>query len=961
MIEPHDAMKKFLVYASKLKGDEKGEAQVFCDRFFQAFGHEGFKEAGAEAESRQKRGKGKGTGFIDLLWRPRLLLEMKRRGEKLQKHYSQAFDYWLRAVPQRPKYVVLCNFDEFWIYDFDIQLEHPVDVIKLDDLPARYTAFNFMFPLERKPQFQNNRVDVTKVAAQKVANVYNSLIKRKVAPATAQRFVLQCVVAMYSEDAELLKPPGIFLELLGECIDGTESSYDLIGGLFRQMNTKAPAAGGRYKEVRYFNGGIFEVVEPLELNETELKLLKSAAEEKWDRIQPAIFGTIYQDCLGKNDRHAQGAHYTSEADIQKVVLPTIVRPWEARIDSAKTLKELTALLNELRTVTVLDPACGSGNFLYVAYREIVRLEFKLMARIHEEFGAKAKALIGTRSGISIKRFFGIEKNPLSVELAKVTLVLAKETTISDMQQWIGTYQTELPFEVDSPLPLDNLNANILCDDALFCEWPEADVYIGNPPFQSKNKAQEEYGAAYMAEVRAEHPEVPGRADYCVYWLRRVHEALKSGQRAGLVGTNTIRQNYSRVGGLDHIVKNGGTITEAVSTQVWSGDAVVNVSIVNWIKGEAKGIKRLYFQDGDNLDSPWRVVELPRINSALSAGFDVTTATPLEANKTSGLCLQGQTHGHEAFLVAPAQAARWIQDEAKNDEVLFPYMIGNDLLSDTPRPSRYVIDFHPRDVIESSAYRKPFKHLESTSLLADRQVAYEEERERNKELRTANPTAKGNKHHENFLKKWWLLSYPREELIAAIRALPRYIACVRVTKRPIFVFLHTSINPGDALQVFTAADDYSFGIVQSGLHWHWFTARCSTMKRDPRYTSDTVFDTFPWPQAPSKGAVKAVAAAAVELRRVRTKAISQTGHSLRELYRLLERPGSNPLKDAQADLDSAVRLAFGMGKRDEALQFLLELNQALAAKEESGEAITGPGLPPTFKDSKLLITSDCIHP
>jgi hypothetical protein len=263
-------MRKFVQYATALKGDEKGEAQVFCDRLFQAFGHEGFKEAGAEAESRQKRGKG--TGFIDLLWKPRLLLEMKKRGEKLQKHYSQAFDYWLRSVPYRPKYVMLCNFDEFWIYDFDLQLEHPVDTVTLAELPSRYTALNFMFKIERKPQFQNNRVDVTKKAAQQVANVYNSLVKRKINPAVAQRFILQSVVAMYSEDAELLKPPGLFLELLTDCLEGRANSFDLIGGLFRQMNSKTQASGGRYKEVRYFNGGIFEDVEPLELQSNCLNL-----------------------------------------------------------------------------------------------------------------------------------------------------------------------------------------------------------------------------------------------------------------------------------------------------------------------------------------------------------------------------------------------------------------------------------------------------------------------------------------------------------------------------------------------------------------------------------------------------------------------------------------------------------------------------------------------------------------
>lgn len=285
IIEP---ISTFVGYARTLKGDEKGEAQVFCDRLFQAFGHGGYKEAGATLEYRVK-GQGKSTKFADLLWRPRLLIEMKKRGEKLQKHYTQAFEYWLQLVPQRPKYVVLCNFDEFWIYDFDLQLNDPVDTIALGDLPNRYTAFNFLFPVEKKPQFGNNRVDVTRAAADQVAAAFNSLIARGENRKQAQRFALQCVVAMFSEDAELL-PRGLFSELLDDCRGG-ESSYDLIGGLFRQMNTESPARGGRFKNVRYFNGGIFQTIHPVELNPDEIALLLKAAEENWSKVQPPIFGT----------------------------------------------------------------------------------------------------------------------------------------------------------------------------------------------------------------------------------------------------------------------------------------------------------------------------------------------------------------------------------------------------------------------------------------------------------------------------------------------------------------------------------------------------------------------------------------------------------------------------------------------------------------------------------------------
>jgi len=679
-----EPIREFIEYARTLNGDEKGEAQVFCDRLFKAFGHGGYKEAGATLEFRVKGAKS--TKFADLLWRPRLLMEMKKRGEKLQKHYSQAFEYWLQLVPQRPKYVILCNFDEFWIYDFDSQLNDPVDTVTLEELPQRYTAFNFLFPVEKKPQFGNNRVDVTRAAAANVAGVFNSLAARGENREQAQRFALQCVVAMFSEDAELL-PRGLFSELLDDCKRG-ESTYDLIGGLFRQMNSDSPARGGRYKGVRYFNGGIFQAVTPLELNPEEIGLLLTAADEDWSKVQPPIFGTLFQSSMGKERRHAFGAHFTSEADIQKVVLPTIVRPWRERIEATKTLKELRALLEELRCFRVLDPACGSGNFLYVAFRELKRLELSLMAKIHAEFGRKAQQAVGTRSLVSTKQFFGIDKEEFAVELAKVTLMIAKELAIDESQAWIDSEQLDLPIEFDAALPLDNLDENITAADALFCKWPKADAIVGNPPFQSKNKMQQEYGPAYLNRLREAYPEVPGRADYCVYWFRKSHDALHAGGHAGLVGTNTIRQNYSREGGLDYIVGHGGTITEAVSSQVWSGDAVVHVSIVNWLKGEQAEKKKLFTQVGDDTDSPWQVVEVDTISPALSASFDVTQAQRLRANSDSEVCYQGQTHGHEGFLLGPSEAEALLKASAKNADALFPYLNGDELLSyHPPTPQR----------------------------------------------------------------------------------------------------------------------------------------------------------------------------------------------------------------------------------------------------------------------------------
>ena len=204
-----EALTEFQKYArDHITGDEKGEAQVFLDRLFIGFGHKGHKEAGATLEQRIKKNDSKGTAFADLLWKPRVLIEMKKRGAKLQLHYRQAFDYWLNAVPNRPRYVVLCNFDEFWIYDFDRQLNEPVDQVGLEEIHTRYPALNFMFPVEKAPVFENDREAVSKRAAFQMAELYKQLTRRP--PATrlsredAQRLTLQLVIAMFAEDIDLL-------------------------------------------------------------------------------------------------------------------------------------------------------------------------------------------------------------------------------------------------------------------------------------------------------------------------------------------------------------------------------------------------------------------------------------------------------------------------------------------------------------------------------------------------------------------------------------------------------------------------------------------------------------------------------------------------------------------------------------------------------------------------------------
>ena len=892
-----------------------------------------------------------------------MLIEMKRRGEKLYHHYQQAFNYWLNATPNRPRYVVLCNFDEFWIYDLDKQLNEPVDIVALSDLPRRYPALNFLFPDNPKPVFGNDLEAVSRNAADKIAQLLNRLVNRGIDRANARRFVLQLVVAMFAEDIDLL-PANVVYQLVDDCLNKGQSAYDLFGALFSQMNSHAPAKGGRFQGVPYFNGGVFQIINPIDLEVEELELIggdSGAATKDWSRVNPAIFGTIFQQSMQAADRHAYGAHFTCEADILRIINPTIVEPWRQKIRTTSTMSGLLTLRHDLMNFKVLDPACGSGNFLYVAYRELARVETALIAKLKQTISSRNfQKHVKSVSLLSPRQFFGIDRDIFGVELAKVTLMLAKKLALDEAIDALEHEQIELPLQADDALPLDNLDANIACADALLTDWPEVDAIIGNPPYQSKNKIQQELGPAYVNNVRSMFPGVDGRADYCIYWFRKAHDHLNSGQRAGLVGTNTIRQNYSRAAGLDYIVNNGGVIIEAVSSMKWSGDAAVFVSIVNWVKGTYSGRRRLYIQDGNDAAKGWRHKDLNFVGPALSFSKDVTRARTIEANAIVGGCYQGQTHGHKGFLLREAEAEYEVARDPRNTEVIFPYLIANDLVGTKESlPTRHVIDFSPRSVLEAQSYGDLFLRVKRL-VLPGREKAAEKEMERNEMVTAANLNARVNRHHRNFLNSWWQLSYPRRDMLNAISRLDRYIACGCVTARPIFEFVSSDIRPNAALMVFPYDDDYSFGILQSLAHWTWFTNRCSTLKGDPRYTSNTVFDSFPWPQSPTLTAIRKVASAASGLRALRRKLKQQHYLSFRELYRTIELPGASPLKDAHNNLDRAVREAYSVGGSQDLLSFLLDLNQKVACDEAAGKKVLGPGMPATIKDKSELVTVDCVR-
>lgn len=887
-----ESLQKFIDFCKEhITGQERKEAQTFLDRFFKAFGYEGALEAGAKYEEAIKKGSQKGkTGFADLIWKPKVLIEMKQRGEDLNKHYAQAFAYWQRLVPNRPSYVILCNFDEFWIFDFDNQLDEPVDKVALINLVERASAFAFMESGNRTPVFRNNQVEITEIAARRMGELFTILQQRLSKQADseliAQRFILQCVLAMFAQDRGLL-PQDLFIACVQDCLQNKLSSYDIIGGLFREMNQTGITPAGRYKGVDYFNGGLFSTIYPIDLTEKELEFLDVAARQDWSKVRPAIFGNIFEGSVNKKDRHSYGIHYTSESDIMNIVRPTISQYWEERIEEANTLKQLYQLQLDLLNYKVLDPACGSGNFLYIAYQELKRIEQLLIHKIMSKKTTNIDQL--QISFVTPHQFYGMDLNPFAVELARVTLMIARKVAIDKFNL------------TEAALPLDTLDDNIVCKDALFSDWVKADAIIGNPPFLGGKKLRQELGDNYTEKVYQQFPEVKGQTDFCVFWFRKAHNNLDAQGRAGLVGTNSISQNVSRNASLDYIVSQNGFIYEAVSTQVWSGEANVHVSIVNWSKENPAQ----YFLDN---------IQVSRISTSLTNQVSIENTKRLNVNKNYSFesCgLRGK-----GFIVSQEEANKWIMEDPVNQQVLTPMIDGRGLIYPWEKLN-WVIDFANMTIEEASIYEKPFERVKNTV-----------KPEREKQKRASRQ------------KYWWRFGEYAPKMRNAIKNLSGYFAIPKIAKYILFQPVDISILPCEANMVIASQDFYILGILTSNIHRIWVKAQSSTLKGDTRYTNTTCFETFPFPQTPTKKVVEKIRETMIKLHEYRTEQMEKKQWGITQLYNEYFTEPSSQLYKLHQQLDKLAMESYEFNPDDDLLEKLLKLNLELAEKEERGEKIVG---------------------
>ena len=768
-----------------------------------------------------------GDGWADVWKRGCFAWEYKSQGKDLDAAFQQLRQYALAL--ENPPLLIVSDTRRFRIHTNwtnSVSTVHEFTLYELDD-PGTRNLLKWAFSEPERLRPEQTRQALTEQAAATFAELAQGLRDGGHDPQVVAHFVNRLVFCMFAEDVGLL-PDQMFRRLLDQARLRPERFAGMARSLFEAM--KDGGAVG-FEEVAWFNGGLFDDDRALPLDRPQVNAVREAAGLDWSEIDPSILGTLFERGLDPGKRSQLGAHYTDRDKIMQIVEPVIVRPWLAewasckeelsalldRAEKAKSTQtasrrrqeastELRECLERLAAFRVLDPACGSGNFLYLALHALKDLEHRIRVE------AQTLGLQPPFPAVGPANVKGIELNPYAAELARVSV-------------WIGEIQwmRRHGFREDrDPIlkPLDTIECRdaVLTPDGQEPEWPEADVVIGNPPFLGGKRLRGVLGDEYVERLRRLYGErIHGEADLVCHWFDKAGRLVTSSkiERAGLVATNSIGGGRNR-SVLDRIVEQG-TIFDAWSDEPWVVDgAAVRVSLVCFAAEHAELPTRLNGQHS------------PRINADLSAEcVDLTTAVRLPQN--AGAAFMGDIKGGK-FDIPGELAREWLHlpanpNDRPNADVLRPWVNGMDL---NRRPAgKWIVDFGTEmNESEAALYEKPFQHIQATVYPVRR-----ENRQRNRRV------------------FWWRHASPATEMCQALSGLSRYIATTRHSKFRYFVWRDTRTCPDSALVVVARDDDTTFGILHSRFHEIW-SLRLGTwlgVGNDPRYTPTTTFQTFPFPE------------------------------------------------------------------------------------------------------------------
>ncbi len=798
---------------------------------------------------------GAGQGWADVWKRNCFAWEYKAPGKDLGAALRQLMTYALAL--DNPPLLVVSDRGRIEIHTHFTGRPSEVHTITLEEIgqPLNLQKLRWLFesPDNFKPKVTTYAV--TEEAAARMGALAKRLTERGDSPQQVAHFLIQCVFCMFAEDAKLL-PQKLFETVLDKSNPDGAKARSRLTALFEAMRD-----GGEFalNEIPWFNGGLFAQIDVPALATADVVQLLDAARMDWGAIEPAILGTLFERGLNPDMRSQLGAHYTDPATIMKLVRPVVEAPllaeWQAVKSALPALMEkhvqggkgsrtakddaqaaFIGFIERLKSYRVLDPACGSGNFLYLALKALKDLEHRVNLEA-EALGLHRELHIET----SPANVLGIELNPYAAELARVTVWIGEI-------QWMLTHGYALKRD---PIlaPLDRIE----CRDAVLNfapsplagegwgegatepDWPAVDAIVGNPPFLGGSKKRGELGAEYFNALNSVYKDrVPGGADLVTYWFEKARAQIEAGkaQRAGLVATQSIRNGSNRK--VLKRILDTTRIFEAWSDEPWiNNGAAVRVSLVCFgvspsprLRGEGWGEGG----EGAMLDGQ----SVSEIHADLAAGnetsgaLDLTLAKPLVEN--CGVSFQGsQKIG--AFDIPGELARQWLArpnpNGKPNADVLKPSWNGLDV---TRRPrDGWIIDFGTAmSAAQAALYETPFAY-------ASEEV--KPERDHN--------------NREAYRKYWWRHGEPRIAMRAALTGLSRYIATPETAKHRIFVWMDATILPDKKLIVTARTDDITFGILHSRFHELWSLAMGSVHGDGsdggrPRYTPTTTFETFPFP-------------------------------------------------------------------------------------------------------------------
>ena len=907
MISLNEIRRRALKFSQEHAQDfyEDGEAKTFWDEFFNIFGVSRRRVASFERAVQKSDGS---KGYIDLLWKGVLLIEHKSKGKNLDRAYDQAKDYF-NGLKERdlPRYVLVCDFQRFHLYD----LESNSNVqFSLDELSDKIHHFGFISGYVKRDFGKEDPANIK--AAEQIGALHDLLKADGYTGHPLEVLLVRLLFCLFADDTAIFEA-NIFREYLEIHTeeDGSDLGYHLamlFDVLNRPVKNRQKALDESITAFPYINGKLFEeVLPPVAFNKQMRDALLNACALDWSKISPAIFGSLFQSVMKSVDRRNLGAHYTRELNILKALRPLFLDQLASELEALSILRgpgkkaKLNGYIEKLASIKILDPACGCGNFLVIAYRELRTLELKALELIH---GCDGRAQLDVKlfSKVDVDQCYGIEIEEFPAQIAQVALWLTDHQMNMELSRTFGNYYVRLPLKK---------SAKITHGNALELDWKSiVDVktlkyIIGNPPFKGKkeqtSKEKSEVKTVFLLNSQS------GLLDYVSCWYKKSAQMMEVNKdiKTAFVSTNSICQGEQVAPLWRDIAQHGVKIAFCHRTFQWSNEAR-NVAAVHCIilglTCQTVFQPIIYSYDtpqSEPFASPARQIS-PYLVDAKTQ-FVEKRLKPISEN-VPPIRKGSEATDYGYLILSDKEKDILLGEEPALASMIRPYWGGEELINKISRWCLWLVDASPSIVKKSKGVLKRIECVRKARLASNKS-------------RT---------------KAW--AEFPA--LFTEIRQPDkRYLAIPKVSSESRvylpMAFLDPIVIASGSMQTISGASMYHFGVLTSAMHMAWMRHVCGRMKSDYQYSNSIVYNNFPWPLSPTKAQLGLIEKSAHHVLSIRNKFHEA---SLADLYDPQAMP--HELYLSHKNLDKAVDAAYGIKKFSseiDRMKFLFDMYEEVTSK------------------------------